>query len=1086
MKKIYILIILIIVFISCDKDKNNNNNNINCKENETLINENCVCKTDYHREDETCISNIKTVKCIKDEIENSTAIVRNVDIHYNDNSWEDIPFCENKCNKGYYLLGDICEKEEYVEEINPPKKDNTVAGNFYDDYSFIFDGENKVQFGTKEGIFKKEQIAILSGKVFDEENNPLSRVRISILNHPEFGYTYTRKNGEYDIAVNGGKNFVIDYKKDDFINVQRRVDSSWHKFSFSHDVIMIGYDKKVTKIDLENQTNIEVVKGSVVEDDNGIRQIALFIAPETKAFALLDDGSEIELKTISIRASEFTVGENGPKRMPSELPPNVAYTYCVEFSVDEAIKLGAYRVNFDKTIYTYLDNFLDLPVGSIVPNGYYNRKTALWEAEEDGVVIKILSINGKVVEVDSDGDDLPDDENRLLDLGFSSKELEKLAEIYEEGDSLWRFPITHFSPHDPNQPGYVDAEARVGKDPKIDHKDDPCNKSKGSIIGVEDQSLGEVLPIFGTNYSLYYNSKLEKNNNRLRTIIIPVRERKHSEAEDGEFLSLEKEDSEEDPGSGPIGENDKFMTAKSVKLEIEVAGQVTKIDLGSEPPLAYKFVWDGKDKYGRYVNGMAKANVKIIYEYPVYYDMKAMQLAGIKSFALVSSSRGSIYYRSMAIMKKLRNLSYDVYNYVRPNKWHLGINHSYDVKNDSLLTGRGELIKNDKLYSFKSVAKIEPDYYYNFTFDREGNIYYVNENIYKYDIRNKTNELILEANSPVKLKIDDNDNLYFMEDYQIKKYNLNTKELSVLVGSGNKIYSGVGFDKSHAVLKAHKIFYDRVNKRLWIIDRRSTDKEYTNRLLYIGKDNILRRSNLELLETSSEKQLMRGITGDNAGNVYLLTKTSLIKIDSNLNASYIIHERQSNCPKQENTVNINNACISGGLDIDVDNQGRIYILDFYKSSDGSSKRRIRRIENNEVSVIIENENGNNEEIKVGDRVDELEYLSSNFIKIAPDGEMYIYQYMNFGEYLIKFNLDSKKISKVIGGGSAYQNPMEGESINSQNFGLRTRSINFDEQNNLQRQQFPILQPTTVPILQVAWFAIGAAIAPAAAKAHQTT
>ncbi|MBE7445585.1 MAG: hypothetical protein HS132_10180 [Planctomycetia bacterium] len=44
---------------------------------------------------------------------------------------------------------------------------------------------------------------------------------------------------------------------------------------------------------------------------------------------------------MNVRATEYTVGENGPENMPAPLPPQVGYTYCVEMSVDEALSAGA-------------------------------------------------------------------------------------------------------------------------------------------------------------------------------------------------------------------------------------------------------------------------------------------------------------------------------------------------------------------------------------------------------------------------------------------------------------------------------------------------------------------------------------------------------------------------------------------------------------------------------------------------------------------------------------------------------------------------------------------------------------------------
>ena len=53
---------------------------------------------------------------------------------------------------------------------------------------------------------------------------------------------------------------------------------------------------------------------------------------------------------LNVRATEYTVGGTGPKAMPALLPPLSAYTYAVEFSVDEAQAAGATTVQFSQPV----------------------------------------------------------------------------------------------------------------------------------------------------------------------------------------------------------------------------------------------------------------------------------------------------------------------------------------------------------------------------------------------------------------------------------------------------------------------------------------------------------------------------------------------------------------------------------------------------------------------------------------------------------------------------------------------------------------------------------------------------------------
>ena len=74
--------------------------------------------------------------------------------------------------------------------------------------------------------------------------------------------------------------------------------------------------------------------------------------------------------------------------MPGALPATSGYTYAVELTADEAIQAGANSVTFDPPLALYVENFLDFPVGGIVPTGYYDRATSAWIASANGRVVR--------------------------------------------------------------------------------------------------------------------------------------------------------------------------------------------------------------------------------------------------------------------------------------------------------------------------------------------------------------------------------------------------------------------------------------------------------------------------------------------------------------------------------------------------------------------------------------------------------------------------------------------------------------------------------------------------------------------------
>jgi len=155
------------------------------------------------------------------------------------------------------------------------------------------------------------------------------------------------------------------------------------------DVVMIQVDTQVTPIDLSSSDPIQVARGSVVTDSEGTRQATLMFPQGIQATMTLPDGTTQPLtNSIHVRATEYTVGENGPQSHACRTALSKRLYIRCRVSVDEAT--GATDVRFDRPVYTYVENFLNFPVGGIVPVGYYNRSLGQWIPSENGIIIKIL------------------------------------------------------------------------------------------------------------------------------------------------------------------------------------------------------------------------------------------------------------------------------------------------------------------------------------------------------------------------------------------------------------------------------------------------------------------------------------------------------------------------------------------------------------------------------------------------------------------------------------------------------------------------------------------------------------------------
>lgn len=529
---------------------------------------------------------------------------------------------------------------------------------------FLYTGPNPIQTGVTNGTIQPHRASVVRGKVSQTGGAPLSGVTVSILNHPEYGSTLSRADGMFDLAVNGGGSITVQYDKDGFLPVQRQASVPWQEFVLLPDVVMVGLDPLVTGVAFGAGAPVQVHQGSVQSDADGSRRAALLFPPDTSARLVLPNGSLQEVNSLSIRATEYTVGTNGPAAMPAVLPPSSAYTYCVEFSADEALAAGA-TIEFNRPVMTYVDNFLAFPVGGIVPAGYYDRQLGLWVPSSNGRVIRILGTSGGVAEVDTNGDGAADTLEGITDV-----ERQQLATLYAAGQTLWRVPVTHFTPWDYNWP-YVpptDATPPNQPPPKTEGLvDDGLVEECGSIIETQNQVLGESLPIAGSGWSLNYRSDRVPGRLAARTVVVQV---------SGASL----------PAS-----------LKRIEVEFEVVGRRFLQILPTVTNQSAVFTWDGLDAYGRRLEGHQSYGGKIRYVYGAVYSTPAAFSSAFASFG-TSALEGN-RAREEIIMaqpfsgtvggRDLRGSGL--------GGWTLNAHHHYDPLERALFLGNGQRVQAEAL-----------------------------------------------------------------------------------------------------------------------------------------------------------------------------------------------------------------------------------------------------------------------------------------------------------------------------------------------------------------------------------------------------
>ncbi len=474
-----------------------------------------------------------------------------------------------------------------------PVLETTVATNMADATSFIYEGPNPLQVGVTPGAIEKHRVAVLRGHVRDQSGTDISEVSITILGHPEYGQTLTRKDGQFDIAVSGGGRLTVVFVKTDYHAANRTLDVPWLDYVAVPEIVMVQQDPAVSSIDVSgNSGAIQVARGSPVKDADGTRQATIFIPPKTRAVLRMPDGSTKPASMLHIHATEFTVGANGPQAMPADLPASSAYTYDVEINAEEEATVGATGVEFSQPVFLYVENFLRFPAGTPAPNGHYDSKRAVWVADQSGFVLTIVSITAGAADIDTHGDGKADDAATLATLGVTPQERAQLANLYKSGQSLFRVPISqiHQGFINPGEPFSLATSDVNYPTVTAVNPGDKFNPFTGTFIHIDppdpsfdfdNHALRRSVGIVGTPFSLNYRS--DRVPGLLPTLNIPVI------------------DGTSHPG------------LKSIDLTISIAGRTEKKHFVPGPVAQAQnelFTWDRKDAYGRTVAGRQRLGVR--------------------------------------------------------------------------------------------------------------------------------------------------------------------------------------------------------------------------------------------------------------------------------------------------------------------------------------------------------------------------------------------------------------------------------------------------------------------------------------------
>ncbi|MDP1917096.1 MAG: hypothetical protein Q8L14_12725 [Myxococcales bacterium] len=550
-----------------------------------------------------------------------------------------------------------------------PSTDESISTDFCAAMQFFFTGASAPQQGADASKLSCDVIAAIHGRALTPSGTVLPGVRISIHGRPELGSTFSRADGAFDLVVPAGQHTVT-MAAPAFLTAQRQVLAVKGRFQqLEEDVVLLRVDEKSTAVALPAGGFHEA---SSHTDESGSRVVRLFIPPGTTAVADMPDGTTRPLSTVTLRVTEYTVGQRGPQAMPASLPGASAYTFAAEFSVDEARAMGAAGVTFSQPVAYYVDNFLSAPVGSFVPRGSYRPAEAQWKAGSNGLVVQALAGG-----LDVTGDGAVDSEMPLL-----AGEADVIASKLTMGNQYVRAETTHFSTDDDNY-AWVCSGTCAGSGGKVPGACPGGCKETGSIIDVQNQTVSESVSIPGTGIAAFLHSH---------------RQPRPSFSLDVPLLT---------------GADGGVKGASAGRVVLEVGGRQMTVDApDAGEGEVVRVSWDGKDAFGRTVRGPVNATVKAGFVYGGMYVRTggtARRGGGVTttivltppSFAAWPPIDGVVEVgptRQKAFISKSQEVLLG--NWTGPEALgglSLGILHGYSASTGTLYTGTGDTVRTSDL-----------------------------------------------------------------------------------------------------------------------------------------------------------------------------------------------------------------------------------------------------------------------------------------------------------------------------------------------------------------------------------------------------
>jgi YD repeat-containing protein len=531
------------------------------------------------------------------------------------------------------------------------------TASFLDRVRFLYDTEPRVQTGVAANAIVGRSAAVVRGRVLGPNGLALPNVTVTVHGHPEYGQTSSRLDGWYDLVVNGGGPLTLRFQREDVLEAQRGVSVPWQKYASLDDVALSARDGAVSHLSLPGSAPI-MHHSSVNSDSRGTRSARVFVPTGTSAMLILGDGSAAPISQVSLRATELGTGAEPSLRLPAQLPGTAASVYAIELSLDEAEAANAKDVVLSQSASVYVDNFVNLPIGTVLPLGAYRRDAVTWIGAPNGRVLELVGASNGLAELDIDGSGAPASAASLQALGIDAEERAALAQSYTPGDAFFRLRVQKLGPYDVSLPFHVD-EGSGGIDPKAPGQLAPLDDFTLTAAPAETQVLAQSLPLSGTPFTLHYRSSRVLGDHRGQELAIPA------------------------TGTS-VG-----STLIASRVDVQVAGQRYAFAAPPTPLSVIAFGWDGRDAAGRTLHGWQRADIRVGLVAPTSYVAPEANAVAFGHTSFPGTAIGS------ASEPQVRWLNYERLLHVFDSRqtdigaWAIDRHHQYDPVSRVVYRGDG-------------------------------------------------------------------------------------------------------------------------------------------------------------------------------------------------------------------------------------------------------------------------------------------------------------------------------------------------------------------------------------------------------------